>query len=254
MKLSYWEDRESERVLNELLNKAEGELSKEYLRSARKVRQQLVQLYNELSTSTGEILVSDLYKYNRYYELLGNLDSILTELGVKEEGLYSKLLEDYYRKNCEIIGKEINWLMPIDEEQVKKAINSIWCQDGKHWSSRIWTNKAALEERIKQGMIDCLASGAGKDELVRRLMEDFNVGFNQADRIARTELAYIQNKSTLDKYEQAGIKKYKVLANQAEDEVCGGLDGKEFFLHEAKVGVNFPPIHPNCKCCILAVL
>ena len=85
-------------------------------------------------------------------------------------------------------------------------------------------------------------------------MDDFNVGYNQANRIARTELSYIQNKSTLDKYEQAGIKKYKILANQADDEVCGGLDGKEFYLHEAQVGVNFPPIHPNCKCAILAVL
>lgn len=164
------------------------------------------------------------------------------------------VLEGYYRKNCEIIGKDINWLLPINEETVKNALNSVWCQDGRHWSDRIWSNKQLLEERIKDGMIDCIASGSGKDELVRRLMDDFNVGYNQADRIARTELAYIQNKSTLDKYEQAGIEKYKVLANQADDESCGDLDGEEFYLHEAEVGVNFPPFHPNCKCAILAVL
>lgn len=252
--MTYWEERESERALNEMLKTADKELSKEYLRSARKIRSELVQLYNELSTPTGEILVSDLYKYNRYYELLNNLNGTLRQLGMEEQSLFSKVFEDYYRKNCEIIGKEINWLMPIDEEAVKQALNSIWCQDGKHWSSRIWANKAELEERIRQGMIDCIASGSGKDELIRRLMEDFNVGFRQAERIARTELAYIQNKSTLDKYEQAGIEKYKILANQADDEVCGGLNGKEFYLHEAKVGENFPPIHPNCRCAILAVL
>ena len=252
--MSYWEERESERVYEEMLKGMDKELGREYLRSARKVRRELVQLYNELSSATGEILISDLYKYNRYYELLTNLNNILTQLGLEEQKLLGKYLEDFYRRNCEIIGKEINWLIPIDEQSVRKAIESVWCSDGKHWSSRIWTNKAGLEERIKQGLVDCFTSGAGKDELVRRLMDDFNVGYNQANRIARTELSYIQNKSTLDKYEQAGIKKYKVLANQADDEVCGGLDGKEFYLHEAQVGVNFPPIHPNCKCAILAVL
>jgi hypothetical protein len=44
-------------------------------------------------------------------------------------------------------------------------------------------------------------------------MEDMNVGFHQADRIARTELAYIRNKSTLDRYAQMGEEKYEVLAN-----------------------------------------
>lgn len=252
--MSYWEDRESEQVLEKLLEGIEKELSKEYLRAARQVRAQLVQLYNELVSPTGEILVSDLYRYNRYYELLTNLNSILQKLGSKELVLLENVLKDYYLKNCEIIGKEINWVMPIGEDAVKSAISSVWCSDGKHWSDRIWSNKAALEERIKNGLVDCLATGSGKDALVRKLMEDFNVGFNQADRIARTELAYIQNKSTLDKYEQAGIEKYKVLANQADDEVCGDLDGEEFYLHEAQVGVNFPPFHPNCKCAILAVL
>ena len=66
--MSYWEERESEQVLEKLLGSIEKELSKEYLRAARQVRAQLVQLYNELVSPTGEILVSDLYKYNRYYE------------------------------------------------------------------------------------------------------------------------------------------------------------------------------------------
>lgn len=30
--------------------------------------------------------------------------------------------------------------------------------------------------------------------------------------------------------------------------VCGGLDGKRFKLSEKQEGVNFPPVHPNCRC------
>ena len=250
----YWEQRERELLYNSTLGVAERELSKEYLRCFRRTQQELIKLYAELVATPGEVLISDLYKFNRYYDLLNNLQENLRKLGIVEERLYREIFEEFYKKNCEIIGSGFNWLLPIDEESVKKAIDAIWCADGKHWSSRIWTNKALLEERIKDGIIDCIARGAGKDDLVRQLMEDFNIGFNQADRIARTELAYIQNKAALDRYIQAGIEKYEVLANQAEDETCGDCDGKQYYLREAQVGVNFPPFHPNCKCAIMPVL
>ena len=31
-------------------------------------------------------------------------------------------------------------------------------------------------------------------------------------------------------------------------EVCGGLDGQRFKLTDIQYGVNFPPVHPNCRC------
>jgi NAD+--asparagine ADP-ribosyltransferase len=70
-------------------------------------------------------------------------------------------------------------------------MEAIWCQDGKHWSSRIWTNKSALQEKIKNGLVDCVARGVSKEELVKELMNDMNVGYYEAQRIARTELTFI---------------------------------------------------------------
>lgn len=36
-------------------------------------------------------------------------------------------------------------------------------------------------------------------------------------------------------------------------DVCGGLDGRRFKLSEKQPGVNFPPLHPNCRCTTVAV-
>lgn len=36
-------------------------------------------------------------------------------------------------------------------------------------------------------------------------------------------------------------------------DVCGGLDGQRFKLSEKQPGVNFPPLHPNCRCTTVAV-
>ncbi len=35
-------------------------------------------------------------------------------------------------------------------------------------------------------------------------------------------------------------------------ETCGALDGKRFKLSDKQDGVNFPPLHPNCRCTTIA--
>lgn len=252
--MSYWEERDQEWLYNKSLNIAEQELAKEYRRVFKKTQDDLISLYNKLVNQNGEVLVSDLYKFNRYYELLNQLHSNLYSLGIREQKLFELQFADFYRKNMELLGNHFSWHFQLDENEVLKAINGVWCSDGANWSSRIWKNLDDLQQRIQEGIVDCIASGRGKDDLVKRLMEDFNVGYHQADRIARTEMAYIRNKSTLDSYEKMGIEKYEVLANQADDESCGDCNGKQYPLHQAQVGINFPPFHPNCKCCILPVI
>jgi hypothetical protein len=44
---------------------------------------------------------------------------------------------------------------------------------------------------LEKGLVDCVTRGVSKDELVKTLMETFNVGYRKADRIARTELSYV---------------------------------------------------------------
>ena len=34
-------------------------------------------------------------------------------------------------------------------------------------------------------------------------------------------------------------------------EICESLQGDVFSLDDAEVGINFPPIHPNCNCSII---
>lgn len=37
-------------------------------------------------------------------------------------------------------------------------------------------------------------------------------------------------------------------------EVCGALDGKVFPVSEAKIGINYPPMHNECRCTTVAVM
>lgn len=258
MKSKYWVQRERDKLYNQKLKYADEQLAKQYVRCAEETKDQLVALYNELlvDAENGTILQSDLYKYNRYFDLLNSLNNRLNKLGSKEIQLTEQVLTDMYNSNSQLITDELGFIKTVNEENVKSCINAIWCADGKHWSDRIWTNKSALQERVMNGLVDCIARGASKDELVKQLRSDMNVGFNQADRIARTELSFVQNQSVLNKYAEAGIQKYEFLA-EIDDrtcDVCADMNGKIFYLKDATVGVNYPPLHPNCRSTTLAVL
>lgn len=254
----YWIIREQERLLDAATGKAEKELAKQYIRCLNRTKQDIIALYKEIQLASvdGTLLISDLYRFNRYYDLMNNLNKELSKLGLAEQDIYENYMTELYNANSALLSHTMGFQPNVNNQNVKNALERVWCRDGKHWSSRIWTNKALLQERVKNGVINSIATGSGKDELVKQLMKDFNVGYNNADRIARTELSYVRNQSTLDSYKEAGIEYYQFLATD-DDDTCEEdreLDGKIFKLDEAVVGVNYPPIHPNCRCSVLAVI
>lgn len=246
---TYWEAREQEALYNELLKEGEKQLITQYRRSAYTVLSLLLDLY-----AGGVPTITDIYRYNRYYELLGLLNSDLKALGAKEIAITTTLLTDMYIKNKAIIG-DASMLLPTSPREVEMVINKIWCSDGKHWSSRIWTHKDELANKLRNGIVDCISRGVSKDELTKELMRIYGTEFYKADRIARTELNYVQNQSTLNRYKEMGVEKYKILS--AHDgrtcDKCADLDGKIFPIDKAEIGVNFPPFHSNCRDTILAV-
>ena len=247
---TYWEAREQEALYNELLKEGEKQLIAQYRRSAYTVLSLLLDLY-----AGGVPTITDIYKYNRYYELLGLLNNNLKALGAKEVAITTTLLTDMYIKNKAIIG-DGNMLLPTSPKEVEMVINKIWCADGKHWSSRIWTHKDELANKLRNGIVDCISRGVSKDELTKELMRIYGTEFYKADRIARTELNYVQNQSTLNRYKEMGVEKYKILSTHdgRTCDKCADLDGKIFPIDKAEIGVNFPPFHPRCRDTIVAVI
>ena len=81
-------------------------------------------------------------------------------------------------------------------------------------------------------------------------MNDFGVSFHNAQTLARTELAHIQNQSTLDKYKQAGVSEVRILVDEGCCENCESHKNQVYPIDSAPV----LPEHPNCKCTYLAVI
>jgi SPP1 gp7 family putative phage head morphogenesis protein len=77
------------------------------------------------------------------------------------------------------------------------------------------------------------------------------VNRSYAERLIRTEGARITEEATKQAYQEAKIEKYQYDAVPYEkgrsSEICQELNGQIFLLSEAQSGVNYPPMHPNCR-------
>ena len=241
----YWTER-IDGQNNTLYNKTQKETDKrlaQYYQSAlAKIQVELERLYDQLAADGSLNKTVDLYRYDRFYKMRNGLVELLTYEGVQANITTS---------GPAIVAK--TFVMPGQAEQV---LRSVWCADGKHWSERVWGNMAKLQDSIEQGLIDCVVTGQSKDKLVKQLQKQFGVGFNQADRIVRTELSYIQNQAAADRYIAAGFDRYRILAtlDARTSEICEEQNKKVYEFAKMEVGVNFPPFHPNCRTTIVPVI
>lgn len=257
---NYWGKREAKQeeiLYDKTIAQYNAQMAKAYRETLNDIQSRMISLYELIKDKDSNVAINELYKFNRYYDLMAVINKKLTALGEKEQKITNSKLIEMYQETGKLLHLSDDISFAIgDDFAAKAAVKAVWCADGKHWSSRIWTNKQALQARLEKGLIDCVSRGAPKDELVKALKADFDIGFNQADRIARTELTYVQNQAAKDKYKEAGVKRYKILSahDSRTCDICKKMDGKIFNLDEAQPGVNFPPFHPNDRCAILAVL
>ena len=258
MNSQYWIKRQS-LAFDETFAVTHDLYAESYRKAMRLILEDVSSLYDEIlkESANGEIKINDLYRYNRFFAIKNRINKRLQELGARQiEITDNKLLEMYYRTQ-ELVDDSLSLTFSSDSlENAKAVVNEIWCADGKSWSQRIWKQMDALQQALSEGIFNCVATGQSKDKLVAQLQRNFSVSFSNADRITRTELTHVQNKGAAERLKAHGIKEYKYLATDdgRTDDECANLNGKVFSFDVAAVGINFPPMHPACRCCIIPVV
>lgn len=77
-----------------------------------------------------------------------------------------------------------------------------------------------------------------------------NVESNNLRRLIVTEMGHITEQTTVDFYEDSNIEQYQYLATLETHtcEICAHLDGHIFYVKDRREGLNYPMIHPYCRC------
>lgn len=142
---NYWANRLDETTLKMMdvgTSEIENELIRLYLLAADNTIKDMELLYSKLveERADGKIRPNDFYRYDRYYNMLNNLNNELTKLGSKEVRLLYDKLEWMYQ----VVEDKITEISPhfisasqVGNGRMEEVVKSIWCADGKHFSDRV---------------------------------------------------------------------------------------------------------------------
>lgn len=160
-------------------------------------------------------------------------------------------LQNYYHTAYEIQkGWNIGWdIAAIDERTVEKLISKPWATDGKNFSDRIWSNKAALIDEVQKQLTRTIMLGKEPDDAIKAIAAKMKTSQGQAGRLVMTESAYFASQSQKDAFNALDVEKFEIVAtlDSHTSEICRELDGHVEDMKNYEPGVTAPPFHPWCR-------
>jgi SPP1 gp7 family putative phage head morphogenesis protein len=188
----------------------------------------------------------------------------------------------------ELVPKVQPILVEIGTEGAKSALEQIgqddadvnfgprvtaWAQDraaemvGKKWvdgelvdnPNAEWVISDSTRDMIQGMVASATDDGLTMDELADQLQESFAFSEDRAMMIARTETAMADSAGQMDAYVESGVVEGTEWSTSNDDlvsEICqANADAGVVMLGDLyPSGDTAPPAHPNCRCCLVAVL
>lgn len=169
----------------------------------------------------------------------------------KTKTLYNTVIEENYYRTIHDIAKGcnvgINFSL-IPQSAIDEMLSAKW--HGSQFSDKVWANTGKVAEQAQEIIVNGLLSHKTYNQMSEELVTVSNNSKYNASRLVRTQANHFMNLAEFKAYEDLGIEEYKYLAtlDECTCEECQPLDGKTFKLSEKIEGVNYPTIHPHCRC------
>lgn len=197
------------------------------------------------------------YKIDRLRALQTDLQIMLTEATAGQEAGIYKTLEDVGKVAQATLAKRFKQTLGLEfnaiaSKKMKQLLSSDW--SGINWSTRLWNDREVVGEKLTNILEKGVTQGTSLQKMSRELKQATGQSFNNAFRLIRTETAHVDSMVTLEGYKQTqqelGQKlryKYDAFLDNRTSKICRELNGKTFLVDDAEIGVNYPPMHPNCR-------
>lgn len=168
------------------------------------------------------------------------------------ENLFKTYEHNYYSTSYLLYRTmdDFSFTKRVTKEYFDWMAKKPWTSDGKTFSDRIWKDQKTLVDELYKEFTVSATRGANLKEAARRMSRKMDVSYKKCLRLLNTEDSFFSNKAVMDAYQNTTAEEYMILAtlDRKTCEICGDQDTKHYMIKDAKVGVNMPPFHPNCRC------
>ena len=174
---------------------------------------------------------------------------------VLRDHLQERYTDTYYR-TVYAVSQQVDvasTFARIDPQTVEKILATPWV--GSEFSSRIWADKDKLTRELMQTLSRGFVRGDSLDRMTKEFARRMGVSESRAATLIHTESAHMAAEAAEQGYRETGIRSYRFEAalDLKTCAVCGALDQREFPLAERETGINYPPLHPRCRCTTVPV-
>lgn len=170
-----------------------------------------------------------------------------------EDKMRTKFRDIYmysYYTDSYIINKYLKTgepLIELTEKDIENALN------GRYANSSLNTSLSSNKKKLISDFQTSIPQGFARGFSVKKLEDLVDVkmrtSINRNIALTRTETNYLSNRATLMFYKDINVDKYQYIAtlDMRTSDMCRDMDGYIGLVSEAVQGVNFPPIHVNCR-------
>lgn len=191
---------------------------------------------------------NSIYKLDRLQGLELSIKQQQLEIGAIEidelTNHLAKTFKDNYQETAKVMG------FTHDKLALQTIIDDDWINKS-NFSESIWGNKDKLVNYLVNDFKSGIIRGDSFDKLMKQLRDRFSKQSNyNLSRLLTTEGTYVANQAMMKPFEDSGLyDEYEFVAviDSHTSSICKGLDGEKFKIESKQVGVNFPPMHANCR-------
>ncbi|MCG2467654.1 minor capsid protein [Staphylococcus epidermidis] len=287
--MSYWEDRakeiikeetlsdqemskEIERIVNEMIEDIEKEISAFYARYATREGISLEDAKKKIDAvdvikfanqakkyvdtqdfsdrANEELRAYNTKMYVSREELLkAQIGLLVTYTYAKLESQMRNYMESaYYRalkQQAGILGETLQ----VAHTDVKTIVLAPF--QNSNWSRRLWRDMRKTRIQVQRAVTHVIIRGRHPYEFVKELRKESGNSTYEIRRLLITETARVQTIATkqhmLENQGPDAEYKYVAKLDSKTTKTCRGLNGKVFKVKDMKPGVNAPPMHPFCR-------
>ena len=209
-------------------------------------RQQKQRLQREIQ------LLRNRGRVTREMALIDSINEEMIKVALEIDKELGELVKKTYTREYEEILEEAN--VTVNPIPVKALEQSLLTPTyGDHFSDRVWNNKDKLITFIRTELRKGLVEGRDVRKTAKILEKHLGVSEYEARRLVVTENCIARTQGSLEGYRQSNVVEYVTIIACLDKRTCvdcRDADGQVIKLSDAVVGVNVPPLHPNCRCSI----
>lgn len=178
------------------------------------------------------------------------------EIGALEQSEFQRHLAEQARRAANLAAEELGFggnFYSVNDAVIRATVGARWAS-GKNFSDRIWDDRRKLAGYLSDDLAKGFARGLEYSEMAKALTHRFSTATrSDARRLVYTEGTFVFNEAQAQVHEQEfDYYQLSTITDTKTCKVCKSIEEKQasepVAFKDRKPGVNFPPIHANCRC------